>query len=466
MSPSYYCRYYTWIFDIQTILNHWHNKIFDSEVSYDQICLYKCNQAGITSMEIATRNSTLYVGVEHVESVFIGFCEQLDKLNSLLLWYITTKWCSLPSILEEYGVNIPPKIKTFIKNISFPDQNGHHSMKDLGTNIIPHYRKGVFKPDWDISVRLHREVTLNELVTIVQEIDDFLIPLKPHYQVLVFFKSEGILFNKYMKNSQKSSSLDAFLNAIEHSSKLINRVMSGTATYSEITAGDQQFLKYLDIEREFALLCKYASLCGSTSDESGVQSMLELPQYKIHTENIKKACKQYHLDVCLKDQNFINLLKIMKDNSSIEVRSKMTPNKAKSIMNRVKTTLCLTEKTHTKCLKIFEVVMNSIEFYRFINEKKFHGEGQASFFQQYELITAQLQHEDYEEDVLNQLKPAFKVLTIFMDQDQSFAQLMKQVTNLPNPVDNLKHLETINGNVMTIQKWFSRAEVRISYDPN
>jgi hypothetical protein len=444
--------------------------------------------------EINICDSSVLIDTDHVLSVLRDFKETFNKLNALLLWYVDNKWCSFPSLLEEYGVHLPEKIQVFINyRVSFPDQDGQHSMQKLGTPI-PLCADRNFKLDSEISCRLHKDVTYNELLDVVNEIKCFLQPVSKYRQVLVLFKNEGTLFHKYLQNyldcqtspddspmeftsissfsaippmspiqqeKPQGTSMDTFINGVEHASKLIVRVMSGYATYLEITAGDERMLEGLDIEREFAILSKYADLTGSDfSGGSGVQSILELPQYTKHCKNIIEVCKQYNLRACLKDPTLIELQTIMEECSSIEARSNMTPNEAMAKMEKVKEILCLTGKSSSKYLNIFAAMKDSAPFYQFAKEKNFHGEqGQAIFLQQYQLITAQLQHEDYDEQVLNQLKPAFKVISPFMNSQQNFTELMTAVTNLANPVDNLKYLETVNANVMTIQKWFSRAEV-------
>ena len=99
-------------------------------------------------------------------------------------------------------------------------------------------------------------------------------------------------------------------------------------------------------------------------------------------------------------------------------------------------------------------------FYQFVHDKHFVGEkGQALFQQQYQLITAQLQHEEYDETVLNHLYAAFTFIFPFMDTHQNFHQLMSQVTNL-DVTNEMKQLQTVNTNITLIQLWFCRIEVR------
>ena len=131
-------------------------------------------------------------------------------------------------------------------------------------------------------------------------------------------------------------------------------------------------------------------------------------------------------------------------------------------MSFIKTSLCLEGVSEYSCLKIFPAVANSAAFYQFIQEKQFAGEkGHALFHQQYQLITAQLQHEEYDDNVLNQLKAAFVFMAPFMDREQSFNKLMTLVTQLDTS-HGLKQLETVNENITLVRLWFSRAEVRSS----
>ena len=142
--------------------------------------------------------------------------------------------------------------------------------------------------------------------------------------------------------------------------------------------------------------------------------------------------------------------------SSEESRAKLTLLEASTNMKRVRYLLC---QASPSSLELFTAVGDSNAFYQFVHEKQFVGEkGQAVFQQQYQLITAQLQHEEYNETVLNHLYAAFKIIEPFMDRDQSFYKLMSQVARL-DVTNGLKQLKTVNTNITLIQLWFSRIEV-------
>ena len=189
---------------------------------------------------------------------------------------------------------------------------------------------------------------------------------------------------------------------------------------------------------------------------AGVRSMLELFQYIHHIKTIHSVCEQYQLQGCLEDVELDELCTLVENLSSEESRARLTPLEASPKMKRVRDILC---QASPSSLELFTAVGDSNAFYQFVREKQFVGEkGQAVFQQQYQLITAQLQHEEYNETVLNHLYAAFKIIELFMDRDQSFHQLMSQVTRLD--VNNgLKQLKTVNTNITLIQLWFSRTEV-------
>ena len=236
--------------------------------------------------------------------------------------------------------------------------------------------------------------------------------------------------------------------------------MQGTATYSDIFAKAKLNLEKLDIEQELSTLCKSAMhfkpSVNSCEGLDGVRSMLELFQYIHHIRTIHSVCDQYQLQGCLKDPELIELHKVEENLSSKENRAKLTPLEASTKMERVRDILC---QASPSSLELFTVVGDSTAFYQFVREKQFVGEkGQAVFQQQYQLITAQLQHEEYNETVLNHLYAAFKIIEPFMDQDQSFHQLISQMTRL-DATNGLKQLKTVNTNIILIQLWFSRIEV-------
>lgn len=510
--------------EIQRVLQYWSDKFHHQNINYDEVLLYASNHVKLVPLGETLCASSLVVNFPAVQTVKTTFLRDFELLNALLLRYIPgqpdAKWCSLPSLLEEYGVCLPHKDQQLLNSkVGFPGTGGtgtgggggggggHQIPADqLGTPLHPS-TSGMFLPGHEISLSLHKSLTLKELSTIVRSVDCFQRPLTEHLGMLIFFKlKKSVLFDKYLRYNlkritEKLQLPDATLSqmqfsdfgfsmtmpaasfapptpkqgpseglpmtnlahALKATSDLIFKIMRGTATYSEIIAEDRLMLQQLEIEREFAILSDYVQVSKLSSEHQqgleGIQSMLELFQFTTHVKNIVSVCQQYHLDTALSDPLLQELRDIMGDHITDEDRSKMTPIVAREKMRRVREILCLEGRVSSRCLDIFAAMTDSAAFYHFVRDKQFYGQqGLATFSQQYQLITAQLQHEEYDERVLNHLFAAFKVITPFMDSKKDFTQLMREVTAL-NAVNGLKQLETVNANITLIRLWFSRAEV-------
>ena len=248
--------------------------------------------------------------------------------------------------------------------------------------------------------------------------------------------------------------------AMDSTRDLIMKLMQGTAAYSDIIAKGKLNLEKLDIKQELSTLRRSAMHLklpvGLCEGLGSVRSMLEFFQYIHHIKTIHSVCKQYQLQGCLRDCHLVELCELVEKLSSEESRAKLTLIEASTKMEKVRHILC---QASPSSLELFTAVGDSTAFYQFVRDKQFVGEkGQAVFQQQYQLITAQLQHEEYNETVLNHLYAAFKIIEPFTDRNQSFHQLMLQVARL-DVTNGLKQLKTVNTNITLIQLWFSRTEV-------
>ena len=192
-------------------------------------------------------------------------------------------------------------------------------------------------------------------------------------------------------------------------------------------------------------------------------------QYSHQISKIPEVCQQYHLQQCLSDPKLIELVEIVQSVKTPEDRAKVTGQIANNHMKKIWEVLNFTDpSTATKCLKIFPAVANCAEFYQFIQKKGFAND-RTAFSSQLELITAQLQHEDYNETVLNHLMLAFQYIAPFLDKEQGLGDLMNKIIKLCNdkvgfgrdPRKDFCQLETVNSNITMIQLWFSRTQVRV-----
>ena len=453
-------------------------------VTYDEANSYATNHPDLVTLGETLCASSLIMNVEDVQAIINIFLVNFEKLNMLLLLYIpdqpSAKWCTFPSLLEEYEVCLPREDQIFLGNrVIFPN-HGDQNVEQLDSPMNAS-TTGEFQPRQNIYLRLNKKVTLKELSNVVERISKFQELLRDHLKMFIFFKlKKSVLFNKYLhyylqKQQIKVASfpslhateppvevsLQNLAEALKKTNDLVLKIISGSATYSEILAEDKSLLEQLKIENEFAILSGYRSVLKLSVASKGLEnlkSMLELFQYTTHINNIKLACEQYQLKNCLEDPSMQDLMKIMGECKTEEDRLKMTPLRASKNMKKVKDILYLEGSTSPKCLDIFAAVTDSAAFYKFLKDNQFYGEkGQENFLQQYRLITAQLQHEEYDEQVLNHLFAAVKVISPFLEA-KNLKDLMLKVIDL-NAINSLKHLKTVNTNINLIKLWFSRAEV-------
>lgn len=251
-------------------------------------------------------------------------------------------------------------------------------------------------------------------------------------------------------------------------------LIEGTAKFEEIFVEGslEESLEKLDADKEFKVICGFSEFQKADEEgKKGIKNMFELFQYSQQISHLPTVCNQYGLCHCLDDPELKELVKIVDSVETAENRAQVTGQIANNHIKRIREILKLRDSSKAKrCLKIFPAVANCGEFYQFIKEKGFASD-RAAFNSQVELITAQLQHEDYNENVLNHLVPAFQYIIPFLDVEQSFSELMDKILKLFNDGDGFGQdsqkdycqLKTVNSNITMIQLWFSRTEVRMYY---
>jgi len=280
------------------------------------------------------------------------------------------------------------------------------------------------------------------------------------------------------RDADLNADLTVFVQAFNQVMSLLVKLCHGEPNYDEITANGAVDLENLDIESEHSILLtsiQFRKLpdISNTQGLDGVRNMVDLLKVSNHIRMLRQVCQQYHLKTCLDDENLKKLTLIADKLMDEGARATLTPLSATRTMGTVRELLKNNEEIETcdyEYLAVFSKIADSAEFYQFICEKGFTGDnGQARFHQQYELITAQLQHEEYDEAVLNFLYTAYKLILPFTIEDQSFHSLLdslKQMLTSSSSVgtakkisDHLKKIETVNRNIHLVRLWFARAEV-------
>ena len=228
------------------------------------------------------------------------------------------------------------------------------------------------------------------------------------------------------------------------------------------------------MESEFKIMCAFPEFqeisAANEEGKEGIKHMLELFQYSEQISVIPKVCLQYQLVQCLQDPKLNELMDIVKSVKTAEDRNNVTGKMANDHMKNFWKILKFDDTSIAeRCLKIFPSVANCTKFYQFIQNKGFANNTDA-FRSQVDLIRALLQHEDYNETILNHLIPAFQCICPFLDKEQSLGSLMNKIIKLyhdgigfgGDSRRDFCQLETVNSNIIMIQLWFFRTEVRIA----
>ena len=263
-----------------------------------------------------------------------------------------------------------------------------------------------------------------------------------------------------------------FPQALKDTQDFLKSILLGEATYGSLCSLDcfQEGLGTVDVSNELHILQTFRFPgVEQRKDMGGIKSILQLIQFADYIENIHSVCKQYQIHGCLKDEGMQRLLEIHGVLVSEEGKTELNAIRSEKYLAEIRKILDLTEENR-HALGIFAVVKDSADFYKFLKEKNFSGTEGANFFmQQHTLITSHLQHEEYNEQVLNHLLVAFRYMFPFLDTDQSLSQLMEKVyCNCGQQADNggnsdFVQLRTVNENVHLVRLWFSRAEVSEVY---
>ena len=482
------------------VLFVWQRKVQDGDVNYDDILLIVSKLFQIGQLVCCRSDS------QDIRSLLNNYLVLFEKVNAHLIKYIPgspdAKYCSLPQILQRYGVSFPFE---FTKHLMFPGEKVPPAGEQLLSNPANPSTHGIFQPPGQVSLQATTAITVKKLTAMVEQLDQFIKPILDHMHMLVFFSlHQSEIFNNYillklreefstmksasslhpsMRSSvtlpsfqmlsrereegskEEGESLETLGEALNATRTFLDCLLQGTAKYSEIIAeGGELKLESINIEAEFKTLVAFfasAELVPQVKSHEGLKGilcMVELFQFtSVHIPAIHRVCGQYKLEGCLKDPSLKKLVTLAEEVEGN--RDNLIPLEAAEKMDIVETSLCLNKPGAHHSLGLFAAVANSAAFYQFVRDKKFDDEnGQAAFGQQYQLITAQLQHEEYNENVLNHLIAAYKFILPFMDTKQGFDALMAKVTSL-DVSGGLKQLETVNSNITLIRLWFSRSEV-------
>lgn len=280
----------------------WQRNVKEQKLSYDGIMLYSDNQSGLNKLGHALCATSTVIDRNSIQEYKVSYLEYFEMLNMLLLRYIPgkpeAKWCTLLSLLADYGVDFPSHLHDPIaKHVLFPDDTKTLESGALHTPI-PHNTTGQFNPGHEISLRISRDLSLKAICKLVQDLEKFLRHFLDRIDMMVFFRLHySEMFDKYLKlflkketseqlsemnpapamsaihssisklpsysvkmvesEAEEGLPLSVFLKSLDNTKQLLVKLMEGKATYNEIIAEGTLNLSALDIEGEFTILDEF-----------------------------------------------------------------------------------------------------------------------------------------------------------------------------------------------------------------
>jgi hypothetical protein len=249
--------------------------------------------------------------------------------------------------------------------------------------------------------------------------------------------------------------------AVKNTKYTLCSLIEGKAKYKDIKAEGAVELENMNTELEFSILEKAVRTSHvrveSESGLKGIRCILELLKASTYIETLGNIFQRYKLKSCTEDKHFLGLKDIQ-----ASVNDQLTPNIATEKLGHVRDILKIPENDPIDCVGFLNDIYEGEQFHKFLSVRRFYGDqGHRAFRQQYELITAQLQNKtsNYEEEILNQLLPAFQFLSPFISttDDVSFNTLVEAMWKLDRYNGPIQ-LRNICRHINLVVQWFAQVQ--------
>ena len=249
------------------------------------------------------------------------------------------------------------------------------------------------------------------------------------------------------------------------------KVINGTANLKDfLVAGMsfdvlQDFNYKEDINTMFRFFESKEASISTANAKQAISDMFNLLDIVSKLPYVPQLCYQYQLHGCTTDPNFLTLHDMIKVITKQEVNDDLTGKNADIYFgNLCKIFCCSNDLELDKCLALFKTIAICSSVYHFIKSKGFYGPtGKFDFWSQLELVTNNLQDEDYCNVALKALASTYEYVILFMDAKQNFVSLVKQIHKLIKSRTDLAmdfqkdmcQLEAVNSSITAVRFCFS-----------
>ena len=248
----------------------------------------------------------------------------------------------------------------------------------------------------------------------------------------------------------------------------LKNLLTGNTTYEDLKdLGLPNHLNEKEITEEFEIVTEYKfEGISRFADMGGIKEIILFQQFRDFLEHLQRVCQLYNLSTCLQDGRMVEMMEILEVLKSDEQMMKLTPVQARQNLTKIHEHLQHPgDNINGQCVRLFEVAMNSEDFAKFLKDRNFAGQsGSRLFNQNVELLTANLQYEEFQEDILNNLRIAYEFMSPFLTPEIDLGDFLHQVFEvckiyLDTATDAFCQLSNVNRNIDLIYLWFSRTEV-------
>ena len=375
-----------------------------------------------------------------------------NKLSKKLILQLPKKsfphcpWKLLKDALEQFGVEVAhlSRIHTFFKIVQTDSS------------------------EYPCCIEPMPDIKINEYEGLTNQNLEFLKPLEKYEEFFThFFLQKNDLFMTSLgyfcqreKKEDDPLSIESFGAAVAHTYEWLDNLIQEKSTFADIKPIfellDLRVLNVDLIKSQFRKFPRFASLTRDLK----FMNMFELLQYRAHLPAIEQVCESYGLEGCKQSPQFIKIIKFSEKLQDDYFVNQLTIYDASNYLYELRNYL---SGASPRRLRIFDIMISAKEFYNFFMDPEneyYKTERRKLFFDEIEIITGDLQNEDYNDKILSHLQIAYYFIIPFCFKESSFGELMKHIASeeFKNGEESgFEQLETVNRNINQIRLWFIRS---------
>ena len=352
-----------------------------------------------------------------------------------------------------------------------------------------------------ITYQANQSTQLSSLVLLKDSLTAFLEPLKDSLDTLVLIDLKSCqIFEKcinyfldklsstYPLSQQCSQTLFTESNmftldcqekmiqlndAVQEAETVVASLKEGNAKMNVIAdIFHSSDLKSIDLSVENKSLQHYFKLkIGhevSVDISNSFIALLELYAVYKHIFALQKTCELFGLYECLTDPKMIQLIKIANEvDETLKASEFESPNThyitssdACVKVSTIKDIFGIGDIIDNPCFNLFSLLQHGCPLYDFAQERGYNlSNGTETFHQEYQLVTADLLHEDHQEELLAVLLGAMQLTSCFFDESRSLPDLWTSINKISKVSAATVQLKTVNEEIGLIRIWFNRVSV-------